>query len=68
MGWGIDFGRPASAAVVSAWVLERGPVVEPAWIKDEVLLVLPPLTIEESILREGLACLDEVVSSFLSHG
>lgn len=68
MVWGIDFGRPASAAVVSAWALERGLVVEPAWIKDEVLLVMPPLTIEEPILREGLECLTQVVSSFLSHG
>ncbi len=68
MVWGIDFGRPASAAVVSAWALERGLVIEPAWIKDDVLLVLPPLTIEESILREGLDCLAQVVSSFLSHG
>jgi diaminobutyrate-2-oxoglutarate transaminase len=67
MIWGLDFGRPGSAAVVSAWALERGLVVEPARLRDEVLLVLPPVTIEEPILREGLSCLGKVVSAFLSH-
>jgi len=67
MIWGMDFGRPGSAAVVSAWALERGVVVEQARLRDEVLLVQPPVTIQESILREGLKCLGQVVSTFLSH-
>jgi diaminobutyrate-2-oxoglutarate transaminase len=67
MAWGIDFGRTASAAVVSAWALERGLIVEPAWIKDEVLLVLPPVTIPEPVLREGLEHLHEAVAMFLAH-
>jgi diaminobutyrate-2-oxoglutarate transaminase len=67
MIWGLDFGRPGSAAVVSAWALERGLVVEPARLRDEVLLVLPPVMIDEAILREGLARLTQVVSTFLSH-
>jgi diaminobutyrate-2-oxoglutarate transaminase len=67
MVWGLDFGRPGSAAVVSAWALERGLVVEPARLRDEVLLILPPLTIEETLLRDGLSRLGQVVSTFLSH-
>jgi len=66
MIWGLGFGRPGAAAVVSAWALERGVVVEPA-LKDDVLLVLPPITIEHDVLREGLRRLDQAVSTFLGH-
>jgi diaminobutyrate-2-oxoglutarate transaminase len=65
--WCIDFGQPAAATVVSSWALERGLVTEPAWIRDDVLLITPPLMIEEDVLRKGLEVLTEVVSSFLSH-
>jgi diaminobutyrate-2-oxoglutarate transaminase len=67
MSWGIEFGRPAAASVVSSWALERGLIVEPARHRDDVLLVLPPITISEETLREGLDLLNEVVSMFLSH-
>jgi diaminobutyrate-2-oxoglutarate transaminase len=67
MGWGIEFGRSAAASVVSSWALERGLIVEPARLRDDVLLVLPPITISEETLREGLDLLNEAVSMFLSH-
>jgi len=67
MSWGLEFGRPAAASVVSSWALERGLIVEPARHRDDVLLVLPPITISEETLREGLDLLNEVVSTFLSH-
>ena len=67
MNWGLEFGRPAAAAVVSGWALERGLIVEPARLKDDVLLVLPPITIAEDTLREGLDLLNQAVSMFLSH-
>lgn len=67
MMWGIDLGRPAAAAVVSEWAFERGLLVESAWIRNEVLLVTPPLTIAEDVLQSGLGILTEVVGSFLSH-
>src|SRR5262249_31415221 len=35
MLWGLDFSRPGSAAVVSAWALERGLIVDPARLRDE---------------------------------
>jgi diaminobutyrate-2-oxoglutarate transaminase len=65
--WGLDLGRPGAAAVVSAWALERGVIVEPARLKDEVLLVRPAVTIDETTLREGLDRLDEAVSDFVGH-
>jgi len=68
MLWGVDFGRPGSAAVVSAWALEQGVIVEPARSRDDVLLIVPPLTIEEPVLLEGLDRLDRVLTMFLSHG
>jgi len=67
MVWGLDLGRPGSAAVVSAWALERGIIVEPARMRDEVLLIRPAITIDETTLREGLDRLDEAVSDVLSH-
>lgn len=66
MLWGLDFGRPAAAAVVSGWALECGLVIEPARIKDDVLLIQPPLTIEKTVLREGLQRLSQVVAMFFA--
>ena len=67
MLWAIDFRRTASAAVVSSWALEAGLIVEPAAIKDEVLLIAPPVTIAEDTLRQGVERLDKAVTMFLSH-
>jgi len=67
MIWGLDIGRRGSGAVLSSWALERGLVVEPARIKDNVLLVLPPATIEESVLRDGLHRLEQAVAALLHH-
>jgi len=67
MLWGLDFGRPGSAAVVSAWALEQGVIVEPARTRDDILLIIPPLSIEQPVLLEGLDRLDRVLTMFLSH-
>jgi diaminobutyrate-2-oxoglutarate transaminase len=67
MVWALDFQRPGSAAVISAWALERGLVVEAAHLHDEVVLVMPPLIIDEATLLRGLNRLRQVVSTFLSY-
>ena len=67
MLWGLDFGAAASAAVISGWALEAGLVVETARLRDEVLLIQPPVTISDDTMREGLRRLDVAVSMFLSH-
>ena len=66
MSWGLQFGQPAAAAVVSNWALERGLIVEPARHRDDVVLVLPPITISEETLREGLHILRETVAMLFS--
>ena len=55
-------GRPAAAAVLSAWALERGLIVEPCLHKDSVLLIAPPVTIDEAVLRDGLERLASAVA------
>jgi diaminobutyrate-2-oxoglutarate transaminase len=67
MMWALDFERPAAATVVSSWALEKGLIVEAAGLKDNVLVVAPPVTIEDQILRTGLDHLEDVVCSFLGH-
>jgi|SRR6185295_3554289 len=67
MNWALEFRRPGAASVVSAWALEHGLLVEPARHRDDVLLVMPPITIGENVLREGLERLHEVVAMLLRH-
>ena len=67
MNWALEFKRPGAASVVSAWALEHGLLVESARHRDDVLLVMPPITTGESILREGLERLHHVVSMLLRH-
>ena len=66
MSWGLQFGRSAAAPAVSSWALERGLIVEPARHRDDVMLVLPPITISEETLREGLHILRETVALLFS--
>ncbi len=61
--WGIDFNkidsRLALAAVHAAY--ENHLIMEVAGRKDGVLKIMPPLTIQEDILMEGLQILKNVV-------
>lgn len=50
---------------VSAEAFNRGLVIELAGAEADVVKFLPPLVIEEEILREGLAVIDESVGSVL---
>ena len=52
--WGIEFEDRALAAKVSHECFERGMIIETAGIDDQVLKLLPSLTIEESDLNAGL--------------
>jgi len=68
MIWGLDVGRPGAATVLSAWALEQGLIAEACRYKDSVLLIAPPITIEEPVLLEGLERLATTVSMLLDHG
>ena len=51
---GLAFPEPGEAGAVSARAFERGLIVETAGAADEVVKLLPPLTIDPGSLAEGL--------------
>ena len=65
MIWGIDFTKvnPALALECVHKAFDKKMILEVAGRKDAVLKIMPPLTIEEDLLREGLAIVEEVVES-----
>ncbi len=60
---GLRFDRPDLAGRVGAKAFELGLLVETAGPKDEVVKLLPPLTITDAELDEGLALLADAVHS-----
>ncbi len=65
MIWGLELPQHGMASEVSAKAFENGLVIETAGSEDQVVKFLPPLTIEEDILREGLQVIDDVVASLI---
>lgn len=66
--WGIDFnGIPGDALAGKAVhaSFDRGLIAECAGRRNNVLKVMPPLIIEEDLLREGLAKLKDAVAAVL---
>lgn len=62
MIWGLDLGKPGAAKDVSMAAFKKGMLVEAAGSDSNVVKLLPPLTIEEELLREGLDILDEALN------
>lgn len=58
---GLDFSDGETAAAISAAAFERGLIIETAGPGGQVVKLLPPLTIEEEQLRQGLKILSESV-------
>lgn len=58
---GIEFADPTLAGKVSVACFERGLIVETAGIDDQVLKLLPSLTIEDSELKLGLDIIEDSV-------
>ena len=52
---GIEFPEKSQASEISRAAFEEGLVIETAGPQDEVLKVLPPLTISDEALKRGLA-------------
>ena len=65
--WGIDFGavNPALALEAVHEAFDRHLICEVAGRKDGVLKLMPPLTIEEEVLKEGLTVIKEAVIAVL---
>lgn len=58
---GLSFRDPLNAQKVSADAFKTGLILETSGPQDEVVKIMPPLTIGEEELREGLARLDQCV-------
>ncbi|MEM9367598.1 MAG: diaminobutyrate--2-oxoglutarate transaminase [Planctomycetota bacterium] len=63
--WGIDFGKPGLAREIANDAFRHGLVIETAGAHDEVIKLLPPLTIEESDLVAGLRILRNSIDQLL---
>jgi len=66
MAWGLDFHQESRASEVSKAAFERNLIIETAGADDSVLKFLPPLIIEEELLREGLDVVDEAIGEIAS--
>ena len=66
--WGIDFSRIDSKLAIKAVkeCFDRGLILEVAGRGDSVLKIMPPLTIQDEILKEGLQIVYSVVQHLLS--
>ena len=51
---GIAFGDPSLASRVSRQAFERGLIIETAGPRDEVLKLLPPLTMDTDVMARGI--------------
>ncbi len=61
LAYGLAFEHGELASKVSAAAFERGLLVETAGPHDEVVKLLPPLTVTDAELEEGLALLADAV-------
>ena len=66
--WGIDFSKIDSALALKAVheCFDNGLIVEVAGREDSVLKIMPPLTIEDDTLTEGLEIIRSVVLKLCS--
>jgi diaminobutyrate-2-oxoglutarate transaminase len=62
---GLSFGRAELAGQVCAGAFERGLLMETAGPCSEVMKIMPPLTVTEDELDEGLAIVSDVVRDVL---
>lgn len=63
MIWGIDFGKIDAGIALKCVhkAFDKQLILEVAGRKDAVLKIMPPLTIEEDVLRQGLTILKTVI-------
>ncbi|MDX8406639.1 MAG: diaminobutyrate--2-oxoglutarate transaminase [Mariprofundus sp.] len=66
MVWGIDFADEAFAGSVSEEAFKRNLIIETAGANGQVLKFLPALTMEESLIEEGLKIIEESIAAVLA--
>jgi diaminobutyrate-2-oxoglutarate transaminase len=71
MIWGIDLSRLENGQMLSRRIsrqcFEKGLIIETAGRNDTVLKLLPPLTIEDDILRQGCIILHNAIAECLTN-
>jgi diaminobutyrate-2-oxoglutarate transaminase len=60
---GLVFADPRHASAVSRMAFTRGLIIETAGPNDEVLKLLPPLTIDDEALERGLSIIDKCLEA-----
>lgn len=65
MIWGLELPQTGVAGEASREAFERGLLIETAGADDQVLKFLPPLVIEEDLLREGLGIIEESLAALV---
>ena len=65
MIFGLHFPEPGFCSEISSAAFERGLVIELAGANDDVVKFLPPLIIEEELLRKGLAIVDQAIEAVI---
>jgi diaminobutyrate-2-oxoglutarate transaminase len=63
MIWGIEFFSSVLASGISRTLFDQGMIIETCGNKDQVLKLLPPLTISEMHLQEGLQMLESAIEN-----
>ncbi|MFD3701470.1 diaminobutyrate--2-oxoglutarate transaminase, partial [Streptomyces sp. NPDC058646] len=63
LAWGLPFACPGAAREVCDAAYRNGLLLETAGAHDEVVKLLPPLTVGAGQLEQGLGILDEAVAS-----
>lgn len=63
--WGVDFEDRTLAARISEGCFERGMIIETAGIDDQVLKLLPSLTIDDADLQKGLDIIAQSAATVL---
>lgn len=58
---GIEFRDPALADDVARYCFGSGLIIETCGAEDQVVKILPPLTISDSVLRDGLMIISEAL-------
>ena len=63
---GIDVGSGELAGAITSAAFERGMIIETSGAHDEVVKVLAPLTIDDGILADGLAILEDAFRTIMA--
>lgn len=63
--YGLNFPQQGFSRAVTSEAFDRGLVIELAGAKNDVVKFLPPLVIEEDLLRKGVAIIDESIAACL---